>query len=196
MTILGRVLVRSEATDFGRPRRGASPEDTAPVDSQLHAVDMARTATVGMRTRKMRTALSTLGIMIGIAAMVGVLGISQSSKSELLAELDALGTNLPTVQASGGIGLGTGELPDTAAEMVARIGPVEITFVISTVEGANVYRTDYVPVGETNGITVEAVDLNLLDTLAGSVADGAWLDEVTAPDPTTVLARSQPNDSE
>ncbi len=157
------------------------------VDSQLHAVDMARTATVGMHTRKMRTALSALGIMIGIAAMVGVLGISQSSKSELLAQLDALGTNLITIQAGGGVGLGGGELPETAASMVSRIGPVETTSVLSTVEDVNVYRTDYVPEGETNGITVEAVDLNLIETLAGTVADGTWLNRANAPYPTTVL---------
>lgn len=155
--------------------------------SRVNPIDMGRTATVGMRTRKMRTALSALGIMIGIAAMVGVLGLSESSKSELLAQLDSLGTNLLTVQAGGGIGAGSGELPDTAAEMISRIGPVEVTTMISAVDGANVYRTDYVPDGQTNGITVQAVDLTLVDTLAGSVADGVWLNESTAAFPTTVL---------
>ncbi len=155
--------------------------------SRVNPVDMARTATVGMRTRKMRTALSALGIMIGIAAMVGVLGLSESSKSELLAQLDSLGTNLLTVQAGGGIGAGSGELPEDAAEMISRIGPVEVTSTISAVDGANVYRTDYVPEGQTNGITVQAVDLTLIDTLAGSVADGAWLSNATAGYPTTVL---------
>ncbi len=155
--------------------------------SRVNPVDMARTATVGMRTRRMRTALSALGIMIGIAAMVGVLGLSESSKSELLAQLDALGTNLLTVQAGGGIGAGSGELPEDAAEMISRIGPVEVTSTISAVDGANVYRTDYVPEGQTNGITVQAVDLTLIDTLAGSVADGAWLNDATAAYPTTVL---------
>ena len=47
--------------------------------SSLHPSDLGRTATVGLRTRKLRTALSALGIMIGIAAMVGVLGLSESS---------------------------------------------------------------------------------------------------------------------
>ncbi|NNK90955.1 MAG: ABC transporter permease [Acidimicrobiia bacterium] len=154
--------------------------------SKLHAADVARTASVGLRTRKLRATLSALGIMIGIAAMVGVLGLSESSKSDLLAQLDQLGTNLITVQAGGGIGLGSGQLPDEAAAMVSRIGPVEQTSSISEVD-AKVYRNDLVPVGQSGGITVQAVDLNLLDTLAGTLADGAFLNEATAQYPTTVL---------
>jgi putative ABC transport system permease protein len=154
--------------------------------SKLHAADALRTASVGLHTRKLRAALSALGIMIGIAAMVGVLGLSESSKSDLLAQLDRLGTNLLTVQAGAGIGIGSGELPDEAAGMIARIGPVETTSSISAVD-ANVYKSDYVPSGQTGGITVQAVDTNLLETLAGSLADGRFLDEATADFPTVVL---------
>ncbi len=154
--------------------------------SRLHSADALRTASVGLRTRKLRAALSALGIMIGIAAMVGVLGLSESSKSDLLAQLDRLGTNLLTVQAGTGIGIGSGELPSEAAGMISRIGPVEQTSTISAVD-ANVYKSDYVPGGQTGGITVQAVDVNLLDTLAGSVADGKFLDPATATYPTAVL---------
>jgi len=154
--------------------------------SKLHSADVARTAGVGLRTRKMRAALSALGIMIGIAAMVGVLGLSESSKSDLLAQLDKLGTNLLTVQAGGGIGLGSGELPEDAAAMIARIGPVEQTTTVSEVD-AKVFKNDLVPSGQTGGITVQAVNTNLLDTLAGTMADGVFLNEVTSTYPTTVL---------
>ena len=155
--------------------------------SALHPRDLGRTATVGLRTRKLRTALSALGIMIGIAAMVGVLGLSESSKSELLSQLDRLGTNLLTVEAGSGIGLGSGELPEEAAGMIAQIGPVETTTIVSAVDDAKVYRTDYIPEGQTGGISVQAVDLSLLETLAGSVTDGQWLDAATGSYPTTVL---------
>lgn len=155
--------------------------------SRLHGADIARTASVGLHTRKLRATLSALGIMIGIAAMVGVLGLSESSKSDLLAQLDRLGTNLLTVQAGTGIGLGSGELPAEAAGMIARIGPVETTSSISSVGGASVYRNDLIPSGQTSGLTVQAVDLNLLGTLAGSVADGRFLDEASGAFPTTVL---------
>lgn len=164
-----------------------APAPTPLTQSRVTPIDMARTATVGMRTRKMRTALSALGIMIGIGAMVGVLGLSESSKSELLAQLDALGTNLLTVEAGGGIGAGSGQLPDTAADMISRIGPVQVATTVSAVADTNVYRTDYVPAGQTNGITVQAVDLTLVDTLAGSISQGQWLTTATADYPVTVL---------
>ncbi len=154
--------------------------------SRLHGADVLRTASVGLRTRRLRAALSALGIMIGIAAMVGVLGLSESSKSDLLAQLDRLGTNLLTVQAGTGIGIGSGQLPSEAAGMISRIGPVEQTSTISAVD-ANVYKSDFIPEGQTGGITVQAVDINLLDTLAGQVADGKFLDNATAAYPTAVL---------
>lgn len=157
------------------------------VPSKLHAADIARTASVGLRTRKLRAALSALGIMIGIASMVAVLGLSESSKSELLAQLDRLGTNLLTVQAGGGIGRGTGELPADAAAMISRIGPVEVTSIVSSVDASNVYRTDYIPEGQTGGVSVQAVSNDLLDTLGGTVASGRFHDEASSEFPTVVL---------
>lgn len=154
--------------------------------SRLHVGDIGRTASVGLRTRKLRAGLSALGIMIGIAAMVSVLGLSESSKWDLLAQLDRLGTNLLTVQAGQGIGAGSGELPEEAVGMVGRIAPVEATSSISAV-GASVYKNDLIPAGQTGGISVQAVDVNLLETLSGSVAAGSFLTEATAQYPTVVL---------
>jgi len=154
--------------------------------SRLHPADVGRTASVGLRSRMTRAVLSALGIAIGIASMVAVLGLSDSSKSELLATLDRLGTNLITVQAGQGIGRGAGELPETAAAMIARIGPVEETAAVVNVD-ANVYRTDLIPSDRTNGLSVQAVDLTLLDTLAGTMAQGKWFDQAAAAYPTTVL---------
>lgn len=134
-----------------------------------------------------RAVMSAVGIAIGIAAMVAVLGLSDSSKSELLATLDRLGTNLIQVQAGTGIGRGSGELPETAAVMVSRIGPVEETAAVATVTDASVYRTDLMPADRTNGLSVQAIDLTLLDTLAGTVQEGKWLDQASASYPTVVL---------
>ena len=154
--------------------------------SRLHVSDIGRTAVVGLRSRMTRAVLSALGIAIGIASMVAVLGLSDSSKSELLATLDRLGTNLLTVRAGEGIGRGAAELPETAAAMISRIGPVEETAAVAAVE-ANVYRTDLMPSDRTNGLSVQAVDLTLLDTLAGTLQTGVWFDEASAAYPTTVL---------
>jgi putative ABC transport system permease protein len=152
----------------------------------MHLSDVLRTSGVGLRTRKLRAGLSALGIMIGIASLVAVLGLSESSKSDLLAQIDRLGTNLLVVQAGQGIGLGSAELPDTASAMVSRIGPVEEVSAAGTLD-ANVYRTDLVPVSQSGGISVRAVETDLLETLGGGVAVGRFLDEVTAEYPAVVL---------
>ena len=60
----------------------------------MTASDLLRTGSLGLRTRRTRAALSALGVAIGIASMVAVLGISESSRADLIAQLDQLGTNL------------------------------------------------------------------------------------------------------
>lgn len=162
-----------------------TPEPIAP--SKLATADAFRAAGIGLRTRRLRSILSALGIMIGIGAMVAVLGLSESSKSDLIAQLDRLGTNMLQVQAGTGIGLGPGELPDTAPAMVTRIDPVETVAAIADIDSARVYKNDLVPEGQTGGLSVLAAETNLLQTLQGSMADGFFLDEATPDYPVTVL---------
>jgi putative ABC transport system permease protein len=154
--------------------------------SRLHPTDLMRVASVGLRSRRLRASLSALGIAIGIAAMVAVLGISESSQANLLSSLDRLGTNLLVVEAGAGFGPGESVLPTTSEAMLRRIGPVEAVSSVTSVD-ATVLRTDLVPSELTAGISVKAVDVELLDTLVGTLADGEWLDEVRAELPVTVL---------
>ncbi|MFV1971256.1 MAG: ABC transporter permease, partial [Acidimicrobiia bacterium] len=142
---------------------------------------------IGLRTRTLRSVLSALGIMIGIGAMVAVLGLSESSKSDLLSQLDALGTNMLQVQASSGIGLGPGTLPDESPTMASRIGPVETVSWVGDVQGARIFKSDLVPDTQTGGLSVVAADPGLLDTLQGTMADGAFLDGASPDFPVTVL---------
>jgi putative ABC transport system permease protein len=147
---------------------------------------MMRASLIGLRTRRLRSFLSGLGIVIGIAAMVGVLGLSESSKSDLLAQLDQLGTNMLRIEAGAGIGIGSGELPEESTSMVSRIGPVKQVASISQTS-ASVYRTDLVPAGQTGGITVKAVDTGLLATLQGRMQSGVFLDAAASDLPVVVL---------
>ena len=154
--------------------------------SRLAPADMMRASLIGLRTRRLRSILSGLGIVIGIAAMVGVLGLSESSKSDLLAQLDQLGTNMLRIEAGTGIGIGSGELPEESITMVGRVGPVEQVASISETD-AKVYRNDLVPSGQTGGISVKAVDVNLLATLQGEMGSGVFLDEAARDLPVVVL---------
>lgn len=154
--------------------------------SRLHPGDLLRVGSIGLRTRRLRASLSALGIAIGIAAMVAVLGISASSKADLLSVLDKLGTNHLTVQATSGIGAGDAELPSTAVSMLRRIEPVQAVSAVTSVD-AKVYRNDKIPSGDSAGLSVKAAEPHLLETIGGTVASGRFLDEESSKLPTVVL---------
>jgi putative ABC transport system permease protein len=157
--------------------------------SRLRPSDVLRVGALGLRTRRLRTGLSTLGVAIGIAAMVGVLGLSASSSEDLQAKIRALGTNLLQVQAGQGFGRGTQKLPTDAVRMVRRIKPVTAVSSIATID-ATVRRTDAVSKGINGGVSVFAVDPHLLTTLNGAIADGVWFNEATSTYPAVVLGHT------
>jgi putative ABC transport system permease protein len=97
----------------------------APVPARLRPADLGRLASVGLRTRRLRASLSALGIAIGVAAIVAVLGLSASSQAGLLAEIAQLGTNLLTVQNGQGFNGSIAELPLAAPGMIARLPGVQ-----------------------------------------------------------------------
>jgi putative ABC transport system permease protein len=156
--------------------------------SRLRAADAIGVAAAGLRARPLRAVLSALGIAVGIGAMIAVVGISASSRAELERQIQALGTNLLTVEP--GRTLRTGEtaiLPPESVEMVARIAPVTSVSAVGTVEDADVYRTDRIEEAKTNGIATLAARTDLLETVRGRVASGRWLDDALAGHPTVVL---------
>jgi putative ABC transport system permease protein len=143
-------------------------------------------ASVGLRTRRLRAGLSALGIAIGVAAIVAVLGLSSSSQAGLLSEIDRLGTNLLTVTNGQGLTGKTAQLPLAAPAMIARIDPV--TSVAETAKtSANVYRTPLIPAIDTSALTVQAASLNLLKSLDVAVVQGRYLNAATATEPVAVL---------
>jgi putative ABC transport system permease protein len=153
---------------------------------KLRPVDLARVASVGLRTRRLRAALSALGIAIGVAAIVAVLGLSSSSRAGLLAQIDRLGTNLLTVTAGQTFFGGTAELPLAAPAMIGRIAPVEqVADTGST--SASVYRSPLIPPVNTNALTVQAASLDLLPVVGAEVVRGAYLNAATAKEPVAVL---------
>jgi putative ABC transport system permease protein len=145
-----------------------------------------RVGGVGLRTRPLRAGLSALGIAIGIAAMVAVLGLSDSSKSDLISKLDRLGTNLLRVAPGQTIFGEEAELPEQARSMIGRVRPVQSVSAVEQVD-ATVRRTDYISEDETGGIAVMAADVNLLKTLGATVRRGGFLNKATVHYPAVVL---------
>ena len=154
--------------------------------SRLLPADVLRVGGIGLRTRRLRAALSALGIAIGIAAMVAVLAISESSKSDLIATLDRLGTNLLRVAPGQTLFGEDAKLPEEADAMIGRIAPVEEVSSVELVD-ATVRRTSYIPEEETGGISVAATDLDLPATLGATLRRGVFLNAATSRYPAVVL---------
>jgi putative ABC transport system permease protein len=154
--------------------------------ARLTPADLARVASVGLRTRRLRAGLSALGIAIGVAAIVAVLGLSSSSQAGLLAEIDRLGTNLLTVTSGESFTGETAQLPLAAPGMIARIGPVNQVAETGSTK-ASAYRSPLIPSINTNALTVQAASLDLPATVGTSVAAGRWLNAATASLPVAVL---------
>ena len=157
-----------------------------PGPARLRLADLARLATVGLRTRKLRAALSALGIAIGGAAIVAVLGLSSSSAAGLNAEIAALGTNLLTVQTGQGFSGQPDELPLAAPAMISRLSGV---YAVQTTGAttANAYRSPLIPSVNTNALTVDAATLGLPAAAETSLAQGVFLNAATAREPVCVL---------
>jgi putative ABC transport system permease protein len=154
--------------------------------SKLRLGDLARLASVGLRTRRVRAALSALGIAIGVAAIVAVLGLSASSQAGLLSEIDRLGTNLLDVTNGQTLFGETAELPDGAPAMIARIGPITQVQYTGSVNG-DVFRSPLIPAIDTNAISISAASLGLPHAVGTTVWQGSYLNAATEREPVVVL---------
>ncbi|MFG2333146.1 ABC transporter permease [Streptomyces sp. NPDC048604] len=154
--------------------------------ARLRPVDVLRLSLSGLRAKPMRAVLSAAGISIGIAAMVAVMGISTSSRAELQATLDTLGTNLLRVEAGESLTGSRTALSPQVTGMVRRVPPVTDASAVAALD-AKVYRSELIPKQETNALEVLAVQPDLLATLGVRTAQGAWLNRATGRYPAVVL---------
>ena len=154
---------------------------------RLRLNDALRVTSVGLRARPLRAALSALGIAIGTAAIVAVLGLSSSSRAGLLAEIDRLGTNMLTLEAGQSVTGQPSKLPLEAPARITHLDDVQLLAHTALVKGKSVYRSRMIPATNTGGLQVRATSLNLLSVLNTGLARGAWLNPGTAREPVAVL---------
>ncbi len=162
----------------------------APPRSRVRAGDLLPVGTVGLRSRPVRAALSMLGVAIGIAAVVAVLGITRSSQADLLARIDRLGTNLLSVADGQSL---TGQevpLPTTAPDTIARTDGVTASTATAELTAVSAYRSDLVPPRLTGGVAVRATGTTLLSTVDGALAGGSFLSGTTERYPAAVLGHA------
>jgi putative ABC transport system permease protein len=166
-------------TPSGRP--------AAPPAARLRLADLAALAVIGLATRKLRAGLSALGIAIGVAAIVAVLGLAASSTATIVAEIQALGTNLLTVTNGQTLTGQPAELPEAAPGMIARLPGVTAVQYTGTINGISAFRSRLIPPVETNALTVDASSLGVSAVARTSLARGRFLNAATAREPAAVL---------
>ncbi|MGL5857937.1 MAG: ABC transporter permease [Angustibacter sp.] len=169
-------------TSGDQPR---SPE-AIPGRSQLRISDALVLGTLGLRGRPLRAALSSLGIALGIAAVVGVLGLSASSSAGVLREIDRLGTDMLRVSAGQTLTGDPSALPEHAAGSLSRVSGVRDVGWTAPLK-PSVYRSTLIPPSDTAGLTLRASSDNLLRATSTSLTRGRWFDAATARLPVAVL---------
>lgn len=169
------------------PRRASDDSEAVrQLRSRVRLWDMLSLGVLGLRARPTRTVLTAVGIALGIAAVVAIVGISASSEADAQAQVDEFGTNFLIV--SPGLGITEeAELSDTATEMIERIGPVTSSASVTIVSGARPRRNEFIPEAETRGVRVYSADVDMLEPLEAELVAGRWIDETTAQLPAVVL---------
>lgn len=173
-------------TTTGTQRRRSSTDPSRTPPSALRGRDILALAATGLRARPTRAILSALGIAIGIAAMIAVVGISSSSQARLNTELDRLGTNLLTATAGQSLTGAPSTLPSDTVEKIRLIDGVEDSSATSLLAEA-VYRSELSEPAATGGISTLVAEQNLLAVVSGHVRVGTWLNPATEHYPAVVL---------
>jgi putative ABC transport system permease protein len=167
-----------------------SARPAAPAAARLRPGDLAALASIGLRTRKLRAGLSALGVAIGVAAIVAVLGLAASAQAALLAEISQLGTNLLTVTNGQTFTGATAELPTAAPGMIGRLPGVTAVQDTGALSNVDAYRSPLIPAINTNALGVDASSLGLPAVAGTSVAQGTYLNAATATEPVAVLGHA------
>ena len=185
------MTVRSSRSSIRRSRLGVPCGERRrrrPIARALRPTDILRVGALGLRTRRLRTGLSTLGIAIGIAAMVGVLGLSASSREELQTRIRR--ARHEPVGGAGRAGLRPRH-PDTSRRRredgAAESAPVTAVSSIATVDATRATHRCDLRRASTAASPCSPPTKDLLTTLKASLADGEWLDDATSTYPAVVL---------
>ena len=154
--------------------------------NKLGLSDIYSVAVYGIRARKGRSIMTSIGIGIGIAAIVAVIGISASGKADLIATLESLGTNLIKASPTSGFFGTQDDLPKGVLGMIERIGPVdEVTSTTQT--NLLVRRSKFISELEGGGISVIVTNPELLDVVGGSLVEGRFIESGLANLPVATL---------
>ena len=131
------------AASIADPRRRASSRRHRRTLATVNWRDTFRTAGEAVRTHRLRSALTMLGILIGISAVVLTVGLGQGAKAEVQRQINALGTNLlvispgSTTDASTGVRGGFGSASTLTRQDAAALASTDAAPDIQAVAGVS-----------------------------------------------------------
>ncbi len=138
--------------------------------------DLISVAFGGLLARKVRTVLLLMGPVIGVAAIVAAVGLTDSAKGDLKAKVAQLGTNLIEAKAASSFGSQNPTLPKDAVRRAEQVKTVEK--VASVVQLTDIIVSPYPQAKakyETTPIPVVATDTRLPNVLEVPLTSGRWI---------------------
>ncbi|WP_103351869.1 ABC transporter permease [Amycolatopsis sp. CA-128772] len=90
----------------------------------MNLLEILRFAVRGLTANKLRSALTTLGITIGVAAVILLVAVGNGASAAIAASIQGLGTNVVNVSPARGGGQGASARPLTVQDAHALVDPV------------------------------------------------------------------------
>lgn len=141
--------------------------------------DYLRQAVFAMLSHKLRSALSILGVMIGVAAVVAMLALGSGAKASIEKQLSSLGANLLIIRPGSakvhGIALQSGEVTRFTLQDVVRIA--KMTDVVKSVSGSVMGRAQVVYADKNWNTQVEGADVEYEDMRSSQPIEGRFFTE-------------------
>jgi putative ABC transport system permease protein len=139
----------------------------------VNALELLRLALSRLRTSRLRAALTMLGVVIGVASVVALVGVGQGTTANITTRLAGLGTNLLTVSPTGRSSTQPLTLEDAAAiarvDGIAAVAP-ELQTSTSVVAGTKTTTTSVI------GTSAAYAQVRAYDVWQGSFLTDALTD--------------------
>jgi len=161
----------------------------------MNVTELLRLAMSRLRTQRLRAALTMLGVIIGVASVVALVGVGQGTTSNITSQLASLGTNLLTINPTEGGSDGSTSLSVDDADAIGDLSGVaavapEVSTSLTVTAGEETTETTIVgttaayptvraySVWQGSSLTDVSVDRALRVAVLGkSTADNLKLDE-------------------
>ncbi|MCX8094274.1 MAG: ABC transporter permease [Candidatus Goldbacteria bacterium] len=135
--------------------------DRTTIPNRIALVDYAKQAVNSMLGNKLRTALSMLGILIGVASVIAMMALGEGARLSIQKSLSNLGSNLLTIMPgswrAGGVSLAVGAVTRFTEQDTAAIGKIEgVQNVCGNVDG----RAQVVYQSKNWNTRVQGVDIS------------------------------------